>query len=513
MEFKDTIMGKITRDAIMSWGENDENGNWFKPTKAQAEAMLTEGGLKIGDHTIDYSSRDKATSGKTYGSEIAAIDGITSVIGLSEVQKKALTEVIYTESKVPEELADCIKEKMTGRKIIEILSVIHDNWVKSNGNKFNGRMKNYQFVPLELLNFKEATLDLLFVQPILEACGIEIDINKLKAEFDKVQQQFLIKHHINSQGDIENKLKQGAEFYPALEGVTTNSTGEIDIIVDKNGNPIANISEYGSVHNVGKTELITDILAEGDEVAHRMSKQVADEMGGALTKKRDLENIMAVINNLTQTDSKSTFYGLEVQDCSRYGQMLNEHIYPRRRYMSFNEFQILTQCGREEYINEYREWGSHGAYDNGGVKVLFYDYSKGKYKPQNETDYLDYLNNREKRMEELYNMLEENPEEFEIPGRVGWIRATKRELIAFGIDPDVVEWKTEREYEIEVERERAEQAKKDSERKAQDQASQEVTPKDIAKATKGVRKTLIDRIKGVFSRGKDERESKGTEEK
>ena len=65
-EFKNTIMGKITKGAIFEWGENNEKGEWFVPTEEQAEAMLSEGGLKMGENIIDYSSNEKARNGKTY---------------------------------------------------------------------------------------------------------------------------------------------------------------------------------------------------------------------------------------------------------------------------------------------------------------------------------------------------------------------------------------------------------------------------------------------------------------
>ena len=39
-EFKNTIMGKITKGAIFAWGENNEKGEWFVPTEEQTEAIF-----------------------------------------------------------------------------------------------------------------------------------------------------------------------------------------------------------------------------------------------------------------------------------------------------------------------------------------------------------------------------------------------------------------------------------------------------------------------------------------
>lgn len=131
-----------------------------------------------------------------------------------------------------------MEERGLNASVIEILSVIHDNWVKSNGNKFEDpkRMgKLYQFVDLKLLDFGEAKLDLLFLQPILEANGITLDEVALQQEFLQEQKEFLDTHGIKDQADLKEKLGQGAEFYPPLEGVTTSKgkTAEPVLITDR----------------------------------------------------------------------------------------------------------------------------------------------------------------------------------------------------------------------------------------------------------------------------------------
>ena len=153
MELKDTVMGQITKDALINW-----NGL----TEEEAREKVQE-----------FGTAENARDNVTYGSEIAAIEGIAKVVELSEEEKEALTEAIYTQSAVPEEIAEKMRGKFSFNKsaVISVLSDIHDNWVRDNGNKFDGRMKNYQFVDLRLMPFGNdgATADLLFVKPILEA--------------------------------------------------------------------------------------------------------------------------------------------------------------------------------------------------------------------------------------------------------------------------------------------------------------------------------------------------------
>jgi len=219
VEFKDTVMGQITRDALMNW-----NGLSMEDAERQVQ---------------EYGGAEQASNNVTYGSEMNSIKGIAQAIGLTEEQTNQLIIDVNTQNKVSPELAAEISSKMQTKgleqTIIEILDVVHDGWVKDNPNKFEARPKNYQFVTLKLLDFKEASLDLLFLQPILEACGLDINSMALKDEFLQEQEQYLQEQSIYSHDDLVEKLSSGAEFYPMLEGLETNKGvkgGEKTLITD-----------------------------------------------------------------------------------------------------------------------------------------------------------------------------------------------------------------------------------------------------------------------------------------
>lgn len=222
IQFSDTVMGKITKDALMNW-----NG-------------LSEQEAK--DKVEELGSADKANNEVTYGSQISSIEGIAQILGLSKDEIEIMTSDINTKTAVSEELANKVKTKMEERglniSIIDVLSVIHDNWVQGNGNKFEDpkRMgKLYQFVDLKLLDFEEAKADLLFLKPILEGSGITVDEIALQQEFLHEQKEFLEENGIKNKEDLQKRLGQGAEFYPALKGVTTTKgkTAEPELITDR----------------------------------------------------------------------------------------------------------------------------------------------------------------------------------------------------------------------------------------------------------------------------------------
>ena len=71
--------------------------------------------------------------------------------------------------------------------VLDVLSDIHKDWIEDNIRKLRdpSRMnKRYQAMPLELIGFQEAKSDLLFVEPILNASGLELDEQKLKDAYD-----------------------------------------------------------------------------------------------------------------------------------------------------------------------------------------------------------------------------------------------------------------------------------------------------------------------------------------
>lgn len=106
--------------------------------------------------------------------------------------------------------------------IMDTLSAVHDGWVQDNAKQYftkkADRKQQYQFSPLELIGWKEAKSDLLFVKPIVEACNIKVDEQVLEELYNARVMQFLQDHQISNADDLAQRIEQGAEFYPALEG-------------------------------------------------------------------------------------------------------------------------------------------------------------------------------------------------------------------------------------------------------------------------------------------------------
>lgn len=183
--------------------------------------------------------------GITWGSEVAAINGMARVLNLDseDIEKLVGTKEkdgeIYTQEVISEDIAMKIRRAISredkNESVLKILSNIHDEWVKNNSNNFlkvndegERRNKERQFVPLELLDWGEVQSDLLFLKPILEASGIELDEKELRDRFEVVQLEFLIDNRITSHEELVEFLSRGARSYPALAGIETKFGGNIE---------------------------------------------------------------------------------------------------------------------------------------------------------------------------------------------------------------------------------------------------------------------------------------------
>jgi len=177
-------------------------------------------------------------------SEISAAKGIVSVLGLNPELEPKLLDDIYNKESISPEIASQISAGYISNidafgsgasSIINILSVIHDEWVKRFPDKFlqEGRNKEYQFTPLMLLSWEEAKSDLVFLKPILESAGININEKDIEAQFEVMQKEFLIDNNLTSHESIVSAISD-KKFYPALEGLETKNGGNIQELIMQN---------------------------------------------------------------------------------------------------------------------------------------------------------------------------------------------------------------------------------------------------------------------------------------
>ena len=178
--------------------------------------------------------------------------------------------------------------------IIEILSAVHDGWVKDNAKSFftkkADRKQQYQFLPLELIGWEEAKSDLLFVQPILESLGIEVKESELEQAYNKRVKQFFLDRDIKSEEDLVGQISMGAEFYPALKGeqdIVQAFSDETFVrgsmmpqIKEKGIGSVDSVRKNIVIKQVAKDPLNEDIERLTDEEVFEMESNVDKELSG-----------------------------------------------------------------------------------------------------------------------------------------------------------------------------------------------------------------------------------------
>ena len=216
---------KIAKAALQNWG--DESSGWVGWSKEDAEKAV------------------KTESGQMLEKRVGALDSIRSsviaigqALGYSQAKSERLLNSVTKQENVnvlPEDLAVFVEagqdfEKAQKGKskediILDALATIHDGWTRDNSKKFTDPKrsgKKYQHFPIELIGWKEATADLLFLEPILNYLGVEVDKAKLQARYNERVAKFLDNNDlVDSYGLDKNalagKIMQGSKFYPAFD--------------------------------------------------------------------------------------------------------------------------------------------------------------------------------------------------------------------------------------------------------------------------------------------------------
>lgn len=222
-----TVYKQIARDALMSWNGLSEEEATKKVQESSNEELeqqvYAEGSIDYAIKGFQKYSQEYLKNKHGYGEPITDHD--------VELFKEVVMTGKYRYGSV-QDFYDIMRNKMgidldrsnVENMVLSVLSTIHDGWVKDNQKKFFARDKKYQHMPIELIGWKEAKSDLLFLKPMLEEMHIMEFYPYLSTEedlesaYNKRVQAFLEENGITEVSKLSEQISKGAEFYPALEG-------------------------------------------------------------------------------------------------------------------------------------------------------------------------------------------------------------------------------------------------------------------------------------------------------
>lgn len=94
------------------------------------------------------------------------------------------------------------KEKM----IVTLLSAMHDGWVKDNASRFNIRElegEKYKHLPAEMIGWQDLSVDIGFLQPLLDVLNVSFDGKKMEDEYCIRVYDFFVKHELMNEATGE----------------------------------------------------------------------------------------------------------------------------------------------------------------------------------------------------------------------------------------------------------------------------------------------------------------------
>lgn len=226
-----TVYKQIARDALMNWNGLSEE----EATKKVLESSNDELEQQVyAEGSIDYALKglQKYSQGyyaNRYGFGVPIDD--YHVSELKDLIMNGRESLESTGISVPD-FYHVIKDELgfNGEQtiddeadmVISVLSTIHDGWVQDNQKKFFARDKKYQHMPIELIAWKEAKIDLLFLRPILSDMGLNMVLNDeiLESAYDRKVERFFKEKGATDISELKEHISKGVEFYPVLEGQT-----------------------------------------------------------------------------------------------------------------------------------------------------------------------------------------------------------------------------------------------------------------------------------------------------
>ena len=205
--------------------------NWYEKTEDEAmEIVLNEKfeNIEKGDGSPRFGINEW-WGVSACSSMKAAIDIIADKAELSENRREEFADVVFAKDDVTMDLYhETVFRFIAARfnidridlDVIDILSAVHDVWVSNYSKKFMeaGREhKRYQHLPIELIGFEQAKLDLLFVEPILDALGIKVSEEELSAAYDNHVAKFFCDNKLKDKETLKNYILNIDEHYSPID--------------------------------------------------------------------------------------------------------------------------------------------------------------------------------------------------------------------------------------------------------------------------------------------------------
>ena len=173
----------------------------------------------------------------------AGLRSITRQLHLSDTVYDFFEFAVIHDDDGINEIFDYIGDRLKTVKnidefILTALADIHDKWVLDNSfekaylRKFK-KHQLYQYTPIELIGWNELLSDLLFLEPILNCIGVNVDRDRLRKYYNEKILRYAEEHSITSKEDLATLVSTGSAYYPILPEELATKLSENSELVSK----------------------------------------------------------------------------------------------------------------------------------------------------------------------------------------------------------------------------------------------------------------------------------------
>lgn len=230
---KNCVYAQIAKRSLMKWNGLNEQ---------EAQKMIEQ---------MSFEELEKQVGAKT--SVNAAVFHSARFLRLTQEEQDFFHATVFgeeTKQNVSLKHLQYIASRWEATELaLYALAGIHNVWVIGNKHKFadeNRQHKKYQHLPLEMIGWQETTLDLAFLQPVLELLKVEVNEQKLERAYTKQVQKFFRQNRFLDENKkimpvkVAYAINRGQSFYPSLS--PENTARSIEEAIEMANQCIAKVS-------------------------------------------------------------------------------------------------------------------------------------------------------------------------------------------------------------------------------------------------------------------------------
>ena len=347
-------------------------------------------------------------------------------------------EELNNNSQYIEELNKMLKNYDLNKFIVFVLEEAHNNWIVENLNKLDSKLIRdaYKFVPLDLLEWKDANKYLTVAQPILSSLNIEFDKDKVKDQFMRNKIALLLGNGIYSKESLEECIKNTDKFY-------------VDLLMIKDSNGIK------AIEKLRNEKVVKQIANQLDE---KIDLNLANQLKKALEIDRD--NIGGIYSKRANA-RKGKFNYEENLVQKKFG--IRRMAYPKikapisQALLEISKEGVVFVQNPKKYNYNYTDMSNKNFryQDN----VLFLPYNECK------EDQKKLIEKRKKKIDKLTSEIQNKSSKYKEPGIITFvlldsvkettkdspykpaiiqIEMTKEEIIKMGYLPEELGWESKK---------------------------------------------------------------------